>query len=121
MWADDQLFSGPTGSQPAKKSRRSGEDSRKKDEEVHEISQLSEEQRMLLNLRDELYEGRWDLFVSDLQARLAGHPHVFEIGTTSDRLKETITSHLQMIEILQAMEQRLGVDLGRWLKSNEAP
>jgi hypothetical protein len=68
---------------------------------------------MLLTLRDELYEGRWDLFVSDLNARLAGEPYVFEIGSASDRLKETITSHLRLIEGLRAIEDELGIDLSK--------
>jgi hypothetical protein len=74
---------------------------------------LTEEQRMLLRLRDDLYEGQWELFVQDLKARLAGEPHVFEIGPASDRLKETITNHLQLIDELQAIEEKLGVDLGQ--------
>lgn len=72
---------------------------------------LNEEQRMLLRLRDELYEGQWNLFVKDLEARLAGEPHVFEIGPASGRLAETIAAHLRLIEDLRAMEAALGVDL----------
>ena len=73
---------------------------------------LGEEQRMLLRVRDELYEGQWALFVKDLEARLAGEPHVFQIGPASDRLKETIATHLRLIEELRTMEAELGVDLG---------
>ena len=67
---------------------------------------------MLVTLRDELYEGQWNLFVTDLKARLAGEPHVFEIGPASDRLKETIAGHLRLIEELRALEAELGGPLG---------
>ena len=72
---------------------------------------LSDEERMLIRLRDELYEGSWDQFVDDLKARLAGKPHIFEIGPVSDRLKETINNHLRMIDRLRALEKQLGVNL----------
>lgn len=62
---------------------------------------LSEDEKMLLALRDELYEGRWDLFERDLEARLNGEPHVFEIGPVSDRLRDTIESHLRIIKALR--------------------
>jgi len=68
---------------------------------------------MLLKLRDELYEGRWDLFITDLEARFAGKPHLFEIGSASSRLKERITGHLDLIRSLQATEERLGIDLAQ--------
>ena len=78
---------------------------------------LNEEQRMLLRVRDELYEGRWELFVKDLKARLAGDSHVFEIGPATGRLAETIATHLRLIDELRAMEADLGVDLGRQTQS----
>lgn len=71
---------------------------------------LTDEQRMLVTLRDELYEGRWDLFVADLEARIAGAPYVFEIGPASARLKETITHHLGLISDLRQWEERSGGD-----------
>ncbi len=59
---------------------------------------------MLLALRDELYEGRWELFERDLQARLEGRPHVYEIGPVTDRLRETIQEHLRLIQGLRERE-----------------
>ena len=70
----------------------------------------TEDEKMLLALRDELYEGDWALMVADLEARLNNEPYVFEIGLACDRLKETITGHLRIIESLQAREVRLGID-----------
>ncbi|UCD28059.1 MAG: hypothetical protein JSV03_13320 [Planctomycetota bacterium] len=72
---------------------------------------LSDEEWMLLRVRDELYGGSWDQFVIDLKARLSGKPYVFEIGPPSDQLIETIGNHLRIIEKLRATETQLGVNL----------
>lgn len=66
------------------------------------LDPLTEDEKMLLALRDELYEGRWDLFERDLRARLKGEPHVFEIGPVSDRLRDTIESHLRIMNALRS-------------------
>ncbi len=72
---------------------------------------LTEDERMLVLLRDELYEGDWDEFVQDLQDRLEGRPHLFDIQPASPRLRETIRQHLQLIERLRELETREHVDL----------
>lgn len=77
-------------------------DTRADEAPVLDASSLSDEEKMLLALRDELYEGRWDLFERDLKARLNGEPHVFEIGPVSDRLRETIEGHLRIMNALRA-------------------
>jgi len=82
------------------------------------VGSLSEEERMLLKLRDELYEGSWEQFVMDLKARLAGEPYVFEIGSSSDRLKETINHHLSIITKLKEVEMRMGINLNIMLDNN---
>jgi hypothetical protein len=40
---------------------------------------LDAEDRMLVLVRDELYEGRWDLMRLDLLDRLHGKPHIFKL------------------------------------------
>lgn len=70
---------------------------------------------MLVTLRDQLYEGRWDLFVRDLKARLEGRPYVFEIGAATDRLRQTIGAHLQMIDELAGVERDSGANLRDFL------
>jgi len=76
-----------------------------------DIGPLSDEERMLVRVRDELYEGSWDQFVADLKARLSGRPHVFEIGPVTDRLTEKINDHLRIIKRLRTIETRSGVNL----------
>lgn len=66
---------------------------------------------MLILLRDELYEGSWDDFVQDLRDRLEGKPHVFETAPASPRLRDTIRSHLRMIDDLRAIENRHKLNL----------
>ena len=73
--------------------------------------ELSAEQRMLLDLRDTLYEGCWEDFVRDLEARLSGQPHVFDVVVDTANFAGTIRSHLRMIEELQGWERASGETL----------
>ena len=67
--------------------------------------QTQEEERMLLQIRDQLYGGSWEAFLEDLTARIKGQPHVFEVGPPSPRLEDTIQRHLRLI---RQMRQREG-------------
>ena len=51
---------------------------------------LSETHRMLLRMRDTLYEGSWEDFARDLRARAEDMPHIFETVPTSQQMKATI-------------------------------
>lgn len=72
---------------------------------------LTDEQRMLVRIRDTLYEGSWDDFTHDLNARQDSKPHVFDIVPASDTLREAITVHLAQIARLRSWEQAHGVTL----------
>lgn len=112
MTPDQGPISGrPKGEHPAGNKPFPGRPTPESQPGQGKIGPLSDEERMLIRLRDELYEGSWDQFVGDLKARLTGKPHIFEIGPVSDRLKETINNHLRMIGRLQALEQQLGTNL----------
>jgi hypothetical protein len=65
---------------------------------------LTKEERLLVAIRDELYEGSWDDLVADLEARKGRKPHVFKLAT---RLEED----LARVEKLRAFERERGVDL----------
>ena len=69
---------------------------------------LTEEQRMLVDLRDVLYEGSWEDFRSDLKARQESRPHVFDVVPASPRLKGTIERHLRVINELDCWERAHG-------------
>lgn len=68
------------------------------------VPSLSDEQRMLTQIRDTLYEGSWDDFLTDLKARAAGRPHVFAIGPASPAMNETIDRHIKLIEEMRNNE-----------------
>lgn len=57
---------------------------------------LTPEDRMLVVLRDELYEGRWDLMKRDLEDRLEGRPYIF-------KLVHRIQDDLRRIERLEKL------------------
>ena len=67
---------------------------------------LTDEHRMLLHIRDTLYEGSWEDFMRDLQARAVDKPHVFETIPRSPAMKAAIAHHLTLIDKMQAWEAR---------------
>lgn len=68
------------------------------------VAGLSSEERMLVVLKRELYEGTWDEMVADLQARLEGRPYIF-------KLAHRIVDDLERIDRLRSFERSCGVDL----------
>ncbi len=70
--------------------------------------ELTEEHRMLLRMRDTLYEGSWEDFERDLRLRAEGKPHVFETIPDSPHMRAAITHHLELIRQMRAWEQRFG-------------
>ena len=74
-------------------------------------SNLTDEQRMLVMIRDTLYEGSWSDFTHDLEARRGSEPHVFDIEPASDTLRETIGAHLTQIVRLRSWEEQHGATL----------
>jgi len=79
-----------------------GEELRQKVQQF--VESLTREERMLVVLKRELYEGDWDEMVADLQARLEGRPYIF-------KLAHRITDDLERIHRLRQFEQSSGVDL----------
>jgi hypothetical protein len=70
--------------------------------------ELTPEHDMLLRMRDTLYEGSWEDFRRDLQARLDGEPYVFEVLPASPEMRLTIESHLRLIGEMEGWEQARG-------------
>ncbi len=73
------------------------------------VERMTSEQRMLVVLKRELYEGDWDDMVHDLKARLEGRPYIF-------KLAHRIVDDLARIDQLRQAEQRFGVDLSDYVK-----
>ena len=72
------------------------------------VQRLTSEERMLIVLKRELYEGSWDEMEADLRARLEGRPYIF-------RLAHRIGEDLERIARLREFERQAGVDLGDYV------
>ncbi len=70
------------------------------------LERLEPFERVLLEVREKLYEGSWDRMASDLEARLKGEPYVY-------KLSQTINRDLSALRRLQAFEVQRGVDLSK--------
>ena len=73
------------------------------------VESLTSEERMLVVLKGELYEGSWDEMAADLKARLEGRPYIF-------KLAHRITDDLQRIERLREFESAHDIDLSDYVK-----
>ncbi len=72
---------------------------------------LTDDHRMLLDIRDTLYEGSWDDFKTDLVARCESKPHVFETVPDSGHMREVIRYHLELIAQMRDWEKMCGTVL----------
>lgn len=72
---------------------------------------LTDEHRMLLTMRDVLYEGCWSDFEADLRARAEGRPHVFITVKTAPEMIATIRRHLDLIAEMRRWEEAAGRSL----------
>jgi len=68
------------------------------------VSSLSQEQRMLIALKSQLYGGRWEPMLDDLRNRLAGKPYIFKLA---NRIQDDIERIKEMVEF----EAKHNVDL----------
>ena len=73
------------------------------------VQALTSEERMLVVLKAELYEGSWDEMSADLRARLEGRPYIF-------KLAHRITEDPERIRRLRAFEESCGVDLSDYVR-----
>lgn len=74
------------------------------------IDKLSSEHRMLIVLKSQLYEGRWEPMLDDLQNRLAGKPYIF-------KLAGRINDDINRIKQMQQFENEHHVDLADYVDS----
>ena len=73
------------------------------------VQGMTKEERMLVVLKAELYEGDWEEMVTDLRARLEGRPYIF-------KLAHRITEDLERIARLREFEESCGVDLSEYVR-----
>ena len=76
------------------------------------IKGLTDEDKMLVRLREELYEGRWDAMLADLNDRLHGRPFIF-------RLASRIQDDMARVQRLSRFERQKGVNLAKLIWPEE--
>ena len=73
------------------------------------VEGLSDEHRMLVVLKAQLYDNTWEPMLDDLQNRLAGKPYIF-------KLANRIQDDIRRIEGMQEFEAEHNVDLADYVK-----
>jgi hypothetical protein len=73
------------------------------------VGRLTDEHRMLVVLKAQLYGGRWEPMLEDLKNRLDGKPYIFKLASR-------IQDDIRRIEEMQAFERRRGIDLADYVK-----
>jgi hypothetical protein len=68
------------------------------------VSRLSEEHKMLVALKAQLYGGSWEQMLDDLRNRLTGKPYIF-------KLAHRIQDDIERITEMQRFEAEHKVDL----------
>ena len=79
------------------------------DKHTQYCAKLSKEERMLIALRNELYDGSWANMLQDLQDRLKGKPYIFKLV---NRIEEDI----QRIERLKEYENEYNINLAAYVE-----
>jgi hypothetical protein len=72
------------------------------------VGTLSEEHKMLVALKTQLYGGSWEPMLDDLRNRLAGKPYIF-------KLVHRIQDDIERIEQMQKFEAEHKVDLADYV------
>lgn len=70
---------------------------------------LSDQYRMLVILKSQLYGGRWEPMLEDLQNRLEGKPYIIKLAS---RIKDDV----ERIQEMQMFEKEHAVDLADFVK-----
>jgi len=72
------------------------------------VDGLSNEHKMLVVLKAQLYSGSWEPMLDDLENRLEGKPYIFKL---SNRIKDDV----QRIEQMREFEDQNGVGLAGYV------
>lgn len=76
------------------------------------VRHLSQEHRLLVILKTQLYGGDWEPMLEDLQNRLEGKPYIF-------KLVNRIQDDIERIRQLHQFEQEHGIDLADYVRLDE--
>lgn len=72
------------------------------------VKGLSEEHRLLVVVKSQLYDGSWEHMLDDLRKRLSGKPYIFKLA---NRVRDDI----ERVEEMQRFEAEHGVDLADYV------
>ena len=93
---------------PAQNGVNSKEESSQR--EVSEfVKGLSNEHKMLIVLKAQLYGGSWQPMLDDLQNRLKGKPYIF-------KLANRISDDIERIQRMESFEADYGIDLADYVE-----
>ena len=73
------------------------------------VDGLSDEHRMLVVLKAQLYGGTWEPMLDDLKNRLGGKPYIF-------KLVNRINDDIERIQQMQIFEEEQNVDLADYVE-----
>ncbi|MCH7556553.1 MAG: hypothetical protein IIB56_03750 [Planctomycetes bacterium] len=73
------------------------------------VAGLSDEHRMLVILKAQLYDGTWEPMLDDLKNRLVGKPYIFKL---INRIKDDV----ERIGQMQKFEKENNVDLADYVE-----
>lgn len=73
------------------------------------VGRLSDEHKMLVALKSQLYGGSWELMLDDLRNRLAGKPYIF-------KLVHRIQDDIERIEEMRKFEVEHRMDLADYVE-----
>ncbi len=73
---------------------------------------LAKSDRMLIGLRDELYDGAWDTMVEDISNRMKGQPYLFKFVNRAEK-------DIQSIKRIRAYEEGHSINLNIFLKKEK--
>ncbi len=92
-------------------SENSNKGSKTKDSKVVSdfVAGLSDEHRMLVILKAQLYDGTWEPMLDDLENRLEGKPYIFKL---INRIKDDV----ERIGQMQKFEKENNVDLADYVE-----
>lgn len=74
------------------------------------VNGLSDEHRMLVVLKSQLYDNTWEPMLDDLRNRLSGKPYIF-------KLVNRIQDDIRRIEEMQEFEAEHDIDLADYIKA----
>ncbi len=76
------------------------------------VNNLTNEDKLLLILHNELYESSWELFIKDLENRRKGKQYIF-------KLMRRIEEDLERIKKLKEFEEKHKISLYEYIKEKK--